>query len=290
LAHRIVVLNKGRIVCAGTPDEVKSLDATPPGTSGNRSLKIIRCSTTLLAPTLFNVRGVTSVTLEGNLATLNSTQPEATLRELLVLDQARHSLEVQALPWKMPSLRSPPIASSERLEVQLRRNPASCQLAAAPAKEHPMSTMTVAPAAVSPVNALTLNLKIFLREARYEFLRLSRTRSFALSIIGFPVAFYLFFGLIMNRGERIGSLSVAKYMLAGYAVFGMVGASLFGVGVALASDHAVSHLSRHRFASSVRAVADRKAPGQSDGASARAGRETKRGSDSKIADNGFTRV
>jgi ABC-2 type transport system permease protein len=78
------------------------------------------------------------------------------------------------------------------------------------AKEHHMSTMTFTPATVSPVNALTFNFKIFLREARYEFVRLSRTRSFAFSVIGFPVAFYLFFGLIMNRGEHIGSLSVAK--------------------------------------------------------------------------------
>ena len=99
-----------------------------------------------------------------------------------------------------------------------------------------MATMTFTPAAVSPVNAFTFNLKIFVREARYEFVRLSRTRSFALSVIGFPVAFYLFFGLIMNRGEHIGSLSVAKYMLASYAVFGMVGASLFGIGVALSSE------------------------------------------------------
>jgi len=97
-----------------------------------------------------------------------------------------------------------------------------------------MSTMTTA--ATSPVNAFTFNAKIFIREARYEFVRLSRTRSFALSVIGFPVAFYLFFGLVMNRAEHIGSLSVAKYMLAGYGVFGMVGASLFGVGVALASE------------------------------------------------------
>ena len=96
LAHRIVVLNKGRIVCEGTPDEVKSLGATTQGTSTSRSLKIIRCSTTLLTPTLLNLQGVTSVTLDGNLATLNSTQPEATLRELLALDQALHSLEVQS--------------------------------------------------------------------------------------------------------------------------------------------------------------------------------------------------
>ena len=99
-----------------------------------------------------------------------------------------------------------------------------------------MSVMTFTPAAVSPFNSFAFNFKIFLREARYEFVRLSRTRSFALSVIGFPVAFYLFFGLIMNHGEHIGNLSVAKYMLAGYSVFGMVGASLFGIGVALASE------------------------------------------------------
>jgi ABC-2 type transport system permease protein len=99
-----------------------------------------------------------------------------------------------------------------------------------------MSTMTLTPSTIASTGSLTFNLKIFFREARYEFVRLSRTRSFAFSVIGFPVAFYLFFGLIMNRGEHIGSLSVAKYMLASYAVFGMVGASLFGVGVALASE------------------------------------------------------
>ena len=99
-----------------------------------------------------------------------------------------------------------------------------------------MSTMTFTPAAISPVTALASNFKIFLREARHEFVRLSRTRSFAFSVIGFPVAFYLFFGLIMNRSEHIGSLSVAKYMLASYSVFGMVGASLFGIGVALSSE------------------------------------------------------
>jgi ABC-2 type transport system permease protein len=80
------------------------------------------------------------------------------------------------------------------------------------------------------------NLRIFLVEARYEFVRLLRTRAFSLSVIGFPVAFYIFFGIIMNRGEMIHGVSVAKYMLATYAVFGMVGAALFGIGVGLAGE------------------------------------------------------
>src|SRR5450631_1154680 len=80
------------------------------------------------------------------------------------------------------------------------------------------------------------SLTIFFREARYEFLRLLRTRSFSFSVVGFPVVFYLFFGIIMNRGQHIGAISVAKYVLASYTVFGMVGAALFGIGVGLAGD------------------------------------------------------
>jgi ABC-2 type transport system permease protein len=95
-------------------------------------------------------------------------------------------------------------------------------------------------------NTLARNLRIFLTEARYEFVRLLRTRAFSLSVIGFPVVFYLFFGLIMNRGEQIGSVLVAKYMLAGYAVFGMVGAALFGIGVGLSSEIAADWMELKR--------------------------------------------
>jgi ABC-2 type transport system permease protein len=89
---------------------------------------------------------------------------------------------------------------------------------------------------VASTATFSRSLRIFLTETRYEFVRLLRTRSFALSVIGFPVVFYIFFGLIMNRGEHIGNVSVAKYMLAGYTVFGMVGAALFGIGVGLSSE------------------------------------------------------
>lgn len=109
-----------------------------------------------------------------------------------------------------------------------------------------MPTMTLTRTEASPISALAFRMRIFLREAGYEFLRLSRTRSFALSIIGFPVVFYLFFGLIMNRGQQIDGVSVAKYMLASYAVFGMAGASLFGVGVGLSSERAAGWLELKR--------------------------------------------
>jgi ABC-2 type transport system permease protein len=98
-----------------------------------------------------------------------------------------------------------------------------------------MSTATISfPAANT--SSLARNVRIFLTEARYEFVRLLRTRAFSLAVVGFPVIFYVFFGLIMNRSEHIGSVSVDKYLLAGYSVFGMMGAALFGIGGGLASE------------------------------------------------------
>jgi ABC-2 type transport system permease protein len=106
-----------------------------------------------------------------------------------------------------------------------------------------MSTATLIPLTANP---LSRSFRIFLREARYEFVRLLRTRSFSFSVVGFPVVFYFFFGIIMNRGQQIGSLSVAKYVLASYAVFGVVGAALFGIGVGLAADLAAGWLDLKR--------------------------------------------
>jgi ABC-2 type transport system permease protein len=76
---------------------------------------------------------------------------------------------------------------------------------------------------------------IFAREIRYEFVRALRTKAFSLSVIGFPVMFYLLFG-VMNRGEAMHGQIVAKYLLASYAAFGVVGSALFGVGVGLAGE------------------------------------------------------
>jgi ABC-2 type transport system ATP-binding protein len=96
LAHRIVVINNGRVVCEGTPAEVKSLGSASAGKSTSRNLKIIRCATSLAGGTLSALAGVVTVETAGALTTITSTQPEATLRELLALDQGLHSIEVQS--------------------------------------------------------------------------------------------------------------------------------------------------------------------------------------------------
>jgi ABC-2 type transport system permease protein len=81
------------------------------------------------------------------------------------------------------------------------------------------------------------SLRIFITEIRFEILRALRTRAFSLSAIGFPVMFYILFGLVLNRSEVMApGVPVAKYLLGGYAVFGALGAAIFGIGVGVALD------------------------------------------------------
>jgi ABC-2 type transport system ATP-binding protein len=98
LAHRIVVVNKGKVVCEGTPAEVKSMGASissPDSTSvTSRTLKIIRCDTAIPVATIRTIPGVTNAECPDTRTTITSTQPESTLRELLALDLTLHSLEV----------------------------------------------------------------------------------------------------------------------------------------------------------------------------------------------------
>jgi len=94
LAHRIIVINQGKVVCEGTPAEVKSLGAS--GHPAGSAVKIIRCVTTLTAEHLLKIPSVSTVETAGELTVITSAQPESTLREMLALDQNLHSLEVQS--------------------------------------------------------------------------------------------------------------------------------------------------------------------------------------------------
>jgi ABC-2 type transport system ATP-binding protein len=97
LAHRIIVINKGRVVSEGTPAQIKSFG------SATGALKLIRCNTTLSTEILRAIPGVQKVSgasaeeaVTDNLTTITTTQPEATLRELLALDLNLHALEVSS--------------------------------------------------------------------------------------------------------------------------------------------------------------------------------------------------
>ena len=76
-------------------------------------------------------------------------------------------------------------------------------------------------------------LRIYLLEARHEFQRMLRTPSFALPVLLFPALFYTLFGLVLNRADGGGA---ARYLLATYGVFGIMGAGLFGFGVVVAME------------------------------------------------------
>jgi ABC-2 type transport system permease protein len=73
----------------------------------------------------------------------------------------------------------------------------------------------------------------WLQETRYEFLRLWRTPSFVVPCLLFPSLFYLLFGVLLGRGS---GGEAARYLLAGYSVFGVMGVALFGFGMTVAMD------------------------------------------------------
>lgn len=74
------------------------------------------------------------------------------------------------------------------------------------------------------------SVQSYLLEARYEFLRLLRTPSFALPSLLFPALFYLLFGVLLNKSHG----DAARYLLATYGVFGVMGVGLFAFGVTVA--------------------------------------------------------
>jgi ABC-2 type transport system permease protein len=83
---------------------------------------------------------------------------------------------------------------------------------------------------------------IYLKEAKYEFLKNLRLRMYTLSVISFPLMFYVLFGLLLNAKQSIGSTSVPTYMIATYGTFGVMGASLFGTASGLSADRGLGWL------------------------------------------------
>jgi ABC-2 type transport system permease protein len=83
---------------------------------------------------------------------------------------------------------------------------------------------------------------IYLKEAKYEFLKNLRLRMYSVSVFSFPVMFYVLFALVLNPHDSIGGTRVPAYLLATYGTFGVMGASLFGTAAGLASDRGLGWL------------------------------------------------
>lgn len=87
-----------------------------------------------------------------------------------------------------------------------------------------------APSAEVP--AAAMRARAVLKEIQYEFIRLLRTRAYSLSVIGFPLVFYLVFGI--GQHDR----PIALYLIAGYSCMGLGSACLFGIGLGIALERA----------------------------------------------------
>jgi ABC-2 type transport system permease protein len=107
-------------------------------------------------------------------------------------------------------------------------------------KENTMSTPVIAYPTTPPFG-FARTVEIFAKETKYEFLKLMRNRSFSLAVIAFPIMFYLLFG-VTNRGANSNGIHMARYLLGGYACFGLIGAALFGIGVGLAGERSMGWL------------------------------------------------
>lgn len=105
-----------------------------------------------------------------------------------------------------------------------------------------MSTATMTLSSTQIQRSPRHTATIYLKEAKYEFLKNLRLRMYTASVLSFPVMFYVLFGLVLNSNEAIGGMRVPTYLIATYGTFGVMGASLFGTAAGLASDRGLGWL------------------------------------------------
>jgi ABC-2 type transport system permease protein len=109
-----------------------------------------------------------------------------------------------------------------------------------------MSTAITAEINQPTRRSLSHTATIYLKEAKYEFLKNLRLRVYTASVISFPLMFYVLFGLVLNAREAIGGTGVPTYLIATYGTFGVMGASLFGTAAGLAADRGLGWLQLKR--------------------------------------------
>jgi ABC-2 type transport system permease protein len=75
----------------------------------------------------------------------------------------------------------------------------------------------------------------YVNEARFDLLKMLRLPMYSVASIAFPVMFYVLFGIILGKQDGQGP-QVTRYLLGSYGAFGVIGASLFGFGVGVATE------------------------------------------------------
>lgn len=79
--------------------------------------------------------------------------------------------------------------------------------------------------------------RLYLTEARLEFLKLLRLPIYSISVLAFPIVFYVLFGTMYGGGETQG-VQVGRYMVGSFGAAGVLSAALFGFGVGVATERA----------------------------------------------------
>lgn len=103
LADRIIVLSKGRVICEGSPAEVRATanaqtDSRDSGDSRSPlpNVKLLTFETRLSRERIVNLAGVQRVEASDPKLIVTTSAPESTLRELLALDPELHGLDVRS--------------------------------------------------------------------------------------------------------------------------------------------------------------------------------------------------
>jgi len=96
-------------------------------------------------------------------------------------------------------------------------------------------------------------LRIYWMESKTEFLKFIRMRAYVVFTVLFPLMFYCFFGLSMGQQQSMAQQDgpnsmppMARYLLATYGVFGVMGAMLYGFGVGVAVERGLGWLELKR--------------------------------------------
>lgn len=105
-----------------------------------------------------------------------------------------------------------------------------------------MSTATVVLSSPQIQRTPAHTLTIYLKEAKYEFLKYLRLRMYTVSVLTFPIMFYVLFGLVLNSNQWIAGTRVSVYLIPSYGTFGVIAASLFATAAGLAADRGLGWL------------------------------------------------
>ena len=105
-----------------------------------------------------------------------------------------------------------------------------------------MSTAAIALSQQQAERSPRHTARIYLKEAKYEFLKNLRLRMYTASVLSFPLMFYILFGLVLYAHQALGGTRMPTYLIATYGTFGVMGASLFGTAAGLASDRGLGWL------------------------------------------------